>query len=441
MEDITHISTNIKVLNKASAVVVDKGGKKARKTEAKDQPNTVDSARDWALWGNDNMYPQNVLEDVQKSTMIGRLLELRTALHYGEGIYPYRLNIDESTGKMSKMPIWPRNIRQFFKVNRLPIQYSGIIQDYEYWAMAGAEIILSNDRTRIKRVFHHDMAMVRWGEANKKTGKIDKAYISPNWANPGLREYTELPLLDPDYALEQINQQTSKYKFFFPIFKKTPDRSYYHEPSWHSARKSEWVKIAKKVPELKKYLFENQMSIKYHVRIHEQYWTSKYKNWPNMTDQQKSEAQEETMKEINEMLVGLENTGKTIFSGTATDRQGNTIHGLEIEVLADKFKEGSYLPDATAANQEIAFAIGVDPTLIGMGIPGGNNLSGSGSDKRESKFIHQSQLPRDRAHTLDLMYFIADFNGWDPDYDIEWDMMDKDLTTLDKNPTGRQNSM
>jgi len=158
-----------------------------------------------------------------------------------------------------------------------------------------------------------------------------------------------------------------------------------------------------------------------------------------MSAAQKKEAKEREMKAINDHLVGLENSGKSIFSGKATDRSGNEIQSLDIKVLEDQYKDGSYLPDASAANMEIAFSAGVDPSLIGLGIPGGSDLNGSGSDKRESKGVHQAQLPRDRAHVLDVCYFLSDVNGWDPDFSIEWTMMDKQLTTLDQNPTGSQN--
>ena len=39
--------------------------------------------------------------------------------------------------------------------------------------------------------------------------------------------------------------------------------------------------------------------------------------------------------------------------------------GWKINVIDNKLKDDAYLPDSQAANSEILFAIGVDPSLIG----------------------------------------------------------------------------
>jgi hypothetical protein len=435
-EKYTDLGDGVTVLN-AGGVVVDKGGPNAKKTEVKEEKFDVHSTK-YTVWGDNNRYPQEYLSEIQKSTLIPRLLDTRANLHFAEGIYPYRLRTTDQ-GKFYKEFVQDPRIRRFWRLNRMNIQMSRLITDYEYWGMGVVELILSNDRNVVNRVFHHDMSKVRFAHVNRDTGKCEYAFIASEWNHPGSSNEAKLPLLDPDYALEQMAEQQDEYKFLYPVVKYTPGRDYYAEQPWQTAIKAGWHKVAKKVPEIKEHIFNNQMSLKYHVTIHENYWHQKFSNWPDMSAAQKKEAKEREMKAINDHLVGLENSGKSIFSGKATDRSGNEIQSLDIKVLEDQYKDGSYLPDASAANMEIAFSAGVDPSLIGLGIPGGSDLNGSGSDKRESKGVHQAQLPRDRAHVLDVCYFLSDVNGWDPDFSIEWTMMDKQLTTLDQNPTGSQN--
>jgi len=92
------------------------------------------------------------------------------------------------------------------------------------------------------------------------------------------------------------------------------------------------------------------------------------------------------------------------------------------------------LPDSQAANSEILFALGVDPCLIGAGIPGGKLGAGSGADKREAFWMLNAEMGVYRQISLEPLYFIRDFNGWDPE--IQFDYVTVDTSqTQDQHPT------
>lgn len=117
---------------------------------------------------------------------------------------------------------------------------------------------------------------------------------------------------------------------------------------------------------------------------------------------------------------------------------GNKLPDWEIIALDDKLKDGAYIPDAEKGNSEILASMLVDPTLLGQsGIAGAG--AGSGSDKREAYTILNALLNTDRDTTLDVWYFVRDFNGWDPSLELGFRQVT--LTTLDKNPTGAQKTM
>lgn len=80
--------------------------------------------------------------------------------------------------------------------------------------------------------------------------------------------------------------------------------------------------------------------------------------------------------------------------------------------------------------------MGVDPSLLGGGIPGGKNLSGSGSDKREAYTILCARLPKKQIRTLRVFEIIQEWNEWDPSLVMK--LPNYNLTTLDKNPNGQQ---
>ena len=55
------------------------------------------------------------------------------------------------------------------------------------------------------------------------------------------------------------------------------------------------------------------------------------------------------------------------------------------------------------------FALGVDPSLIGAGIPGGKLGAGSGSDKREAFTILSALKKHDRETTIEIFEFIQQY--------------------------------
>ncbi|MGV4509084.1 hypothetical protein ACQ1Q1_11950, partial [Ornithobacterium rhinotracheale] len=120
---------------------------------------------------------------------------------------------------------------------------------------------------------------------------------------------------------------------------------------------------------------------------------------------------DEVVNTIDEHMSGNEAAGRSLISPYFKDMNGNLMRGIEIVPIDDKIKDGNFLPDAAAGNSQILFAMGVDPSLIGAGIPGGKNLSGSGSDKREAYTILCSKMPFKRMHLLEVFNFIRDFNG------------------------------
>ena len=104
------------------------------------------------------------------------------------------------------------------------------------------------------------------------------------------------------------------------------------------------------------------------------------------------------------------------------------VTGWKIEVIDNKLNNTAYLPDSQAANSEILFAIGVDPCLIGAGNPGEAIGAGSGSDKREAYWMLNADMGTDRSVSLAPLYFIRDFNKWDPAIQFDYVTVDTSQT-------------
>ena len=173
------------------------------------------------------------------------------------------------------------------------------------------------------------------------------------------------------------------------------------------------------------------MTIKYHIEILDDYFLNREPS-PDYTREQRESARTKVLSEMNDFLSDVENTGKAFLTFTFFNKfKGEYLAGWKINVIDNKLKDDAYLPDSQAANSEILFAIGVDPCLVGSGLPGGNLGAGSGSDKREAFWQLNAEMGIYRQISLEPLYFIRDFNKWSPDIEFDYVTVDTSQTMQD----------
>lgn len=400
---------------------------------------------DVALWGDDNQYPQKFLEALRLNGSGGAGLRLLKATHYGQG---FNLYTEEktTTGQIEKQLInlveYPE-IKTFFQKNKFERFWTESIADAETFYIAFPEFILSNDYSKITSVRRQPTAKIRFKVMNEKTGLIEEVGLCHNWQKTTAwdDEYVaHIPVIDSYWSADQIKDYCKKnkiHKFVMPCFYPLMDETYYPKADWHAVFHNGWMEVANSIPKYKKHLFENQINIKYVVHISEEYFKRTYgDDWLDFTPDKKKQIRTQLADAIDNHLAGNENAGKSIQSVTYKDINGNWVKGIEVEAVDNKIKDGAYLPEASAANSEIMFALGVDPSLLGAGIPGGKMNTGSGSDKREAFSILTSLFRTKREIMLDIWRLIRDYNQWPSN--LEGNFADIELTTLDVNATGTQ---
>jgi hypothetical protein len=403
---------------------------------------------DIAKWGDDNMYPQTLQTALSLNGAGGAALRILKSTHYGQGFHLFTEDIDEA-GKHSKKIInikdYP-DIEAFFRYNKINRFWTEQITDQETFYIAFPEFILSKDFNTIVSVRRQPAAKIRYEKINPKTGLIENVYFCHNWtSNTSVdSEYVQkIPVIDNWWHADQIKEyckQKKIYKFIMPVFYPLVSETYYPIVDWHAVYRNGWLDVANSIPEYKKNLFENQLNLKYMVYISEEYFIRMYKNeWEEYTPEKKKELRDQLTRAIDDHLSGNKNAGKSIQSVVYKDMNGNWVKGIEVTPIDDVLKDGSYLPEASAANSEIMFAMGVDPSIVGAGIPGGKMNTGSGSDKREAFSILTSLFKTKRELTLEVWNLIRDYNGWDAS--LLGGFANTQLTTLDANPTGTQTNI
>ena len=403
-----------------------------------------DKTADIASWGKKNDYPQAILKAVRPNGSASSGLRFLRKAHYGNGLVLVRDKAN-AEGKKEIQMVDPSEIpaiQEFFLKSQMNRFWKETITDLEYFSIAFPEYILSENYATINRVRRQKTAWCRFSLPNKENNLVEYVYISEKFGKEAVdasSEYVEeVSLIDSYWSPEEVKEycKVNKIKKFIrPIFYPLIDEAMYPKSEWHAVVESGWLDVANSVPELKKAIFQNQMVIKYLVEIDERYFEKIYmEQWIKFSPDERMKIRQDVIDTVNDSLVGNVNAGKTIQSMKIIGDNGQPYSAVTITAIDDKLKDGSYLPEAEAANSEVLFALGVDPSLIGAGIPGGKLGAGSGSDKREAFTILSALFKTNRETTLEVYDFISQYNGWDKTIRAAFE--NTILTTLDINPTG-----
>ncbi|MFZ4523914.1 MAG: hypothetical protein ACOYNC_19590 [Bacteroidales bacterium] len=391
------------------------------------------SPREWSNWGDSNLFPQEVLTDLDKNSVALRALDKRKRVHFGRGITAYREFPDAAGGDPKRVPVTDPQVVEFMRLNKINLIWPDMIMGLEVFANGWIEFILNKAGDRINRVFVKDPAYCRLAKMDD-SARIPAMYYSAQWEkSPSFDNLIvrKLPLFDA----EKYNGITyPDGQFAMHIHYRSFNKSFYHVPLWNAVRTNKWMYIANLVPTLKAAIMKNQMTIKYHIQIPNNYFQERYPS-PDYTKEQVEAKRLEVLTEMDSFLANVENSGKAFISWSFYSKvKQDFLTGWKIEVIQNKLDNTAYLPDSQAANSEILFAIGVDPCLIGAGNPGEAIGAGSGSDKREAYWMLNADMGTDRSVSLSPLYFIRDFNKWDPT--IQFDYVTVDTSqTQDQHPT------
>ncbi|UKB81258.1 hypothetical protein [Chryseobacterium sp. MEBOG07] len=407
------------------------------------QPKQVKSNgdSDVCVWGDNNLYPIEFERKLKKSgTAIGGL-EVLTSAHYGTGFSLFE-EIDTDSGtdfKKVRLTKYPE-IHEFFRRTKYNLFNLGIIKDFESYRWTTPEFLLSPDFSKIISVKRQPVAKSRFQVPNEQSGLIDNIIVNNNWESRKKENDILIPAFDQMFSVEEIKEECKRRKihnFTIPAMDVLSIENVYPSVGWHSSFKNGWMDVVLAIPEFKKFMFENQLNFKYLIHLADDYFAHIYQDaWIDFTDEEKESKRKELVDKIDSKIAGNKGAGTSIISPFFRDKNsGELIKGVQIETIKQDQSNGDFLVDASAGNSEILFPMGVDPCLLGAGIPGGKNLSGSGSDKREAYTILCSRLPAKHAVTLEIFLTIRDWNGWDPNLIGKFPNIQ--LTTLDKNPTGQ----
>lgn len=379
--------------------------------------NPIDKADTevFATWGDDNLYPQYVLEQIKDVTLIEPILDWKSRALYGGGlVYGQRKVVD---GKESFEILMDEEIEEWLRTTDISSYLMEASTYFYYFANVFPEMILSENKSKINKITCKESTQTRWAKKSLKgdnVGLIETAYISAVWESGAdikdKNKVTTVPvILTLKNPLEQL-KAGKEAKYIYPLSYPSPGREYYQNAPWQVLIKT-WLPVAKAIPQFKKALLENQATIKYIVTVPEWWWKWKFADWEKKPELM-TERVKETHDAFDEFMTGVENSGKSLMFTLKDPSHNLEYTGWDVKVVDDKLKEGIYIEDSQEADAHFFKNLNVDPTIFGSG-PGKNTTSsGSGSDKRVAWNLYQLTIKAHQDLILKPLQFIAWYNKW-----------------------------
>lgn len=388
-----------------------------------------------ASWGLNNDFPQKVLKECESDTIVPTTLRFMARALYGAGLAVGKVTDYKDDGTEIFKPVKFKPWEEFKKRSNINRYLIESCNDFYWFYNVFPEMILTKNRKEIYSVNCQEASYCRWGMQDGN-GLVKTAYIHGNWEEqPSLKECKQVAVIDPyDDPVNRLKEDV-KFKYIYPVSYPSPGKTYYQLAHWNGLRTSGWLEYAKAIPEIKKNYSLNSVQIAMTVEVADWYWSWKYPDWEeNVAEREKRV--KETYKAFNDFIAGKENAGKTLFLPMKTQPETFEAYpGWKIAAVDKGSKENRFIEDSNEPSSHLLYALGVDPAIIGM-TPGKSLGAGSGSDKRVAFNVYVSLCQADRDAILEPLYFIRDYNGWDPD--LEFRFRYPMITTLDKGKESQQ---
>lgn len=397
-----------------------------------------------SFWGTNNNFPQEVIDLVGKCGVASGAILRSIAMIYGQGIMPCKIHYENKQEIVEPIDITTiPEVEDFFLGSDIADDYTlEATTDMVWFFNFFPYFILNKGRIKINKLFLTEATNSRFSVMDEKIKAIEKVLVSADWGGNTVGKPIEIPLLSEYDTFNDLKNRKSGYRFAMKSSYPTPGKTYYQKTYWDAVKEAGWIDIAISVPKYMKAVFKNSMNLKYHIRIPDVHWEAKYKDWETKDEVEQLKLIDKELDEMDEFLTGEDNAHKSIISHYKIDRQtGKEIPGWEIQPIEDLIKDGKWIPEASAANNEILFAMLQHPDTAGSGADSksGASRGNSGSNTREADLIQKALLRSFRDRITKPLYLVKRFNNWDKS--IHFRMRDTVLTTLDNNSSGTTTSI
>lgn len=394
-------------------------------------------------WGESNDLPLTTIDKIYKNPVVASGTFFNVLVLYGQGVVYGRM-LDVNGKRQFVQTDDVEEINTFFEENDINGYLLEQATDMVTLFNCFPEIIFNRENKRkVVNLLSKEAAFSRWEEMDPETAVIRHHFYSAKWGKSMEREkdIVVTPVLDSRWPLRDLKIRTGRLtdekgskkdlqelRYIIPLNFPTPGRSYYQKPYYFSIFESGWYDYACKIPEFKNALLDNQMVIKYHVELSEDYFPKIFSEEGITEDEKKKARVKAEYAALNKFLSSQKNSGKSVISFVSFTPDGKEKRRMKINVLENLFKGGEYIDDSEEASNIMSYGMGVHPSLIGSAP--GKSKTINGTEARELWIIKQALMKPMRDRLLMPLNLIKAINEWPKE--IVFAIPNIELTTLDK---------
>jgi len=397
------------------------------------------------LWGSSNSAPESREKLIESNSILPNLQIVARNLLLGNGVYCYN-EVSNGNELEKKEIIMPPVIEKFWDESDVSEYLMCAANELTKHSVAFPQIIWNLGGT-VAKISVKECKYIR--AEKKNNGVIENYWFSGSWGQLKYENFLESAVLE---KIEAYNSNNSIYgssadlkkrarqgKFIYPIQDSILNDGYYPIPPLDGV--GNWVSIMNNIPIFHAANIDNSFRLTYHVEIPEDYFFD-YNNVNNGSlsekdASQKAEADEEKfVRKVNSLLSGAKNAGRAVYTKTRLAQLSKDYVGIKITAISSQNRDKELLDLNDTATVNILSNQGVPAVLASIPTP--NRLS-AGSEIRTTLDMYLAMYtPRLREQILKPLYYIAKVNGWG---NVKFGFKDVELTTLDNNKAGKQESV
>lgn len=381
-----------------------------------DEGYYIASANDpFVPWGNDNRQPTQIRQKLEKVPLAMSAIDKLVKMMYGDGIV-YYMEEDLKNGTNVKRA-YVQEVETFLRNNQIGMKwFVSQCWDYRLYANTFTELILSDNGERVVEMYHRPAEHMRLARQNQKNLKVEYAIYSalfPQNTMPNTDDTKKVPLYrwdEHDAFFEWLKGK----KFIYHSYLPSPGMTYYANPPWIGLfQECGWLEVAANVPQIVSAMQNNQITLKYQIKISIEYFRRRNTKWDEYTDVQRDDLIRKKITDIDTYLAGGQNAYKSWADVFEEDPITHELVGdIKIIPVDDKTKSGTWVPDSNAADAQIVQSLGLHPSQVGLAPEGGKMGAGSGSDQRESFNTQIGLNNLEQEIILEPLNLVSRINKW-----------------------------
>ena len=328
-------------------------------------PHLVEDTRnDWVNFGQDNLYPNYLLDLFLGSAINGALIKSIGALIYGEGLAA--TNVDDNTDTKES----------YLRLTELLDNsdddvLKDLAMDLKLFGGCYVNVIWSRDRSRIAKMKHIPAQYIRSGKMID--GEIDTYYYSANWAKHKKAEYRPRP-----YRAFSTEDRSSASQILM-IRDKNPALFYGFAPDYVAA--TDWIQMELEIAQFHLSNITSGMTPSMHVG---------FSNGVP-TDEERRTIE----RQLNAKFAGSGNAGKILITFNDGKETAPIIEPIQMNDAQSAWEGMS----KQAVNQILAGHRVTSPILFGIRSEGGG-LGNNADELRDAYSLFNNTVIIPFQHTL-----------------------------------------